>query len=76
MKILFVINNSQSTMLQYEHTGTQSAPVRRAVEIELTDEQIQKIGIRQLGMDCGKPYFETIQTVSLTAPPSVTGDEG
>jgi hypothetical protein len=75
MKILFVINNFQSTMLEYEHTGMSLATVRRAVEIELTDEQIQKIGIRQLGMDCGKPYFETIETVSLTAPPSVTGDE-
>jgi hypothetical protein len=36
-------------------------PVRhRSVHIELTQEQIEKIGLKQSGTDCGKPIIETI----------------
>lgn len=42
MKILFVINDSNRCYMEYEYTGIMSSPKRRAVEIELTPEQIEK----------------------------------
>jgi len=43
MKILFVINDGDARYMEYEHTGVLNAPTRRAVEIELTPEQVEKI---------------------------------
>ena len=65
MKILFVINDADSQRIEYEHTGVLNAPHRRAVEIELTPEQIEKIGIRKIGTDCGRDVTETIESISL-----------
>ena len=67
MKILFVINDSPSAYLEYEHTGVMAAPHRRAVEIDLTEEQVQKLGIRKLGMNCGNPISEVIESVSISS---------
>ena len=66
MKILFVINNSLGTYLEYEHTGILNTPNRRAVEIDLTPEQIKKIGLRKIGVNCGEDLMETIESISLT----------
>lgn len=46
MKLLFVINNIQEAYYEYENTGSMPAVKKRSVEIELTDEQVRKIGIR------------------------------
>lgn len=42
MKILFIINDGDARYMEYEHTGVLNAPNRRAVEIELTPEQVEK----------------------------------
>lgn len=69
MKILFVINDGDSRIMEYEYTGVLNAPNRRAVEIELTPEQLGKIGIKQIGINCGKPVLETIESISLSKQP-------
>ena len=68
MKILFVINDGDARYMEYEHTGILNAPNRRAVEIELTPEQVEKLGIRKIGVSCGKDIVETVESVSLNAP--------
>jgi len=65
MKILFIINDGDGRCLEYEHTGILNAPHRRAVEIELTPEQIEKINIQKIGVSCGKDVMETIESVSV-----------
>lgn len=65
MKIVFVINNVGARYVEYKDTGVLNAPNRRAVEIELTPEQVEKIGIRKIGFDCGEDVMETIESVSL-----------
>lgn len=67
MKILFVINDGDAHYMEYEHTGILNAPNRRAVEIELTPEQVEKIGIRKIGVNCGRDVMESIESVSLNA---------
>lgn len=67
MKIIFVINDSPARYMEYQHTGTLNAPNRRAVEIELTPEQIKQIGIQKIGVDRGKDIMETIESVSVNA---------
>jgi hypothetical protein len=67
MKILFVINDGDARYIEYEHTGVFNAPNRRAVEIELTPEQVEKIGIRKIGVNYGKDVMETVERVSLNA---------
>jgi hypothetical protein len=67
MKILFVINNGESVIAEYICTGVLNAMSRRAVEIELTPEQIKKLGIRKIGSDRGKDLFETIESISLSS---------
>ena len=65
MKILFVINDGFGRYMEYEHTGILNAPSRRAVEIELTQEQIEKLAIRKIGVSSGKDITETIESISL-----------
>jgi hypothetical protein len=67
MKILFVINDCDVRYMEYEHTGILNAPNRRAVEIELSSEQVAKIGIRKIGVSLGKDVMESIESVSLNA---------
>lgn len=43
MKILFVINDGDGKYMDYTHTGVLNAPNRRAVEIELTPEQVEQL---------------------------------
>lgn len=66
MKILLVINDGDAKYLEYEHTGILNAPHRRSVEITLTPDQIEQIGIKKIGVNCGKDLFETIESISLT----------
>ncbi|MDH5414471.1 MAG: hypothetical protein OEW87_10065 [Flavobacteriaceae bacterium] len=56
MKILFVINNTNACYTEYQHTGTLNAPKRRSIEIKLTEEQINKIGLMQT---------ETVESTSV-----------
>lgn len=65
MKILFIINDGNSRFMEYQCTGILNAPNRRAVEIELTPEQVEKIGIQKIGIDCGRDVMETIESISL-----------
>lgn len=55
MKLLFIINNIQEAYYEYENTGSMPAVKKRSVEIELTDEQVRKIGIRNIGYSSRTP---------------------
>jgi len=52
MRIFFIINNSE--------TGR-----KRIAKVELTKEQIEKIGIRKIGTNTKGDLFETIEGISL-----------
>lgn len=65
MKIIIVLNNSDVCYLEYQHTGILPAPKRRAVELELTQDQIDQLGIKEIGSSCGNPIMETIESISL-----------
>ena len=66
MKIIFIINNSGAVYLEYANTGFLNAGYRRAVEIELTEEQVKKLGIRKIGHDYNGDVYETIESISLS----------
>ncbi len=66
MKLLFVLDDRNRCYMEYEYSGIMPSPKRRAVEIELTKEQVEKLGIRKLGVDCGRDIMETIESISLT----------
>jgi len=66
MKIIFIINNSEAVYLQYVNTGFIKAGYRRAVEIELTEEQVKKLGICKIGHDYNGDVYETIESISLS----------
>lgn len=47
-----------------------SEPVaHRSVEIELTDEQLDKLRLRNTGVSCGNPLFEDISSVFFEEEP-------
>lgn len=75
MKLLFVINNIQEAYYEYENTGSMPAVKKRSVEIESTDEQVRKIGIRNIGYSSRTPIIETIESVSLLLEGAVQADE-
>lgn len=75
MKLLFVINNIQEAYYEYENTGSMPAVKKRFVEIELTDEQVRKIGIRNIGYSSRTPITETIESVSLSLEGAVQADK-
>lgn len=75
MKLLFVINNIQEAYYEYENTGSMPAVKKRSVEIELTDEQVRKIGIRNIDIVVGPPITETIESVSLLLEGAVQADK-
>lgn len=75
MKLLFVINNIQEAYHEYENTGSMPAVKKRSVEIELTDEQVRKIGIRNIGYSSRTPITETIESVSLLLEGAVQADK-
>ena len=75
MKLLFVINNIQEAYYEYENTGSMPAVKKRSVEIELTDEQVRKIGIRNIGYSSRTPITETIESVSLLLEGAVQADK-
>lgn len=67
MKLLFVISDEHAQSEIYWGTGcTPGAPCKRAVEIELTEAQVKQLDIREIGPNCGKPYMENIESISLT----------
>lgn len=75
MKLLFVINNIQEAYHEYKNTGSMPAVKKRSVEIELTDEQVRKIGIRNIGYSSRTPITETIESVSLLLEGAVQADK-
>lgn len=70
MKLLVVINDTSGKWLEYQCTGVLNQLDRRVVEIELTKDQIDKIGLKQIGLKQigtakGEPMYETIESVTL-----------
>lgn len=65
MKLIFVINNGEAVMLEYEYSGILNSPKRRAVEIELTPDQIDKINLQVVGFRSKVALKETIESVSI-----------
>lgn len=67
MKVCFVINDSSRLIFEIEFFGRIYSGIhRRSVEIELTPEQVDKIGICTIGVDCGRDVMETIESVSVS----------
>ena len=55
ISILFVVNDTMNKYHEYQATGVMNQVKRRAVEIELTSEQIKELGIKD---------YETIESIS------------
>jgi hypothetical protein len=64
MKVLFVINSKELSIIEMVHTGHFPAIKRRSVEIKLTNEQVEQLEIKRLGSSNGKPVFEAIESIS------------
>ena len=65
IKLLFVISDSDYKCTLREYWGIEEAVRRRSVEIELTDEQIKKIGLKMLTKYNDREIYESIESVSL-----------
>jgi hypothetical protein len=64
MKILFVISDIEGAALPVKYLGWPLVVKRRAVEIELTPEQMEKLSIQKLGTSLGQDILETIESIS------------
>jgi len=64
IKLLFIFNDGQLKYDWYCETGIHNDVHRRAVEIELTKEQVEKINIHKISIH-NITDFETIESVSL-----------
>ena len=62
MKFLIVLNDWLRCDVVCRNTGHMPALRRRAVEIQLTKDQIDKIGLRKVGL---KNLYEEIESISL-----------
>lgn len=71
MKIILVINDMMAMHYAHQATGVLNNPSRRSVTIELTDEQVKKIGLRSVGSSKGEPVLETIESISLLSKEEV-----
>ena len=60
-----MINDSEARYLEYISTGILNTPARRSVVIELTPDQVEKIGIRKLGVNGVRNVMESIESVSI-----------
>ena len=65
MKLLVVISDANGRHLEYQMTGIFNPPHIRTVEIELTNEQLEQIGLRKIGVDRGRDIYENIREVAL-----------
>jgi hypothetical protein len=65
MKITFVLGDMYGYRLDTMYTGKAPALTKRSVTIELTEEQVKQINIRQVGTDCGKPQYEDVFDVFI-----------
>lgn len=65
MKLLFIISDFETALMTHEHLGKPMMVARRAVEIELTADQVEKLSIQKIGVSCGKDVFETIESLSF-----------
>lgn len=66
MTLIFIITDNNTAYMEYEYTGRMPQLRKRSVEIDLTEDQIKQIGLRQLGVDCGKPVMEYIESVNMS----------
>jgi hypothetical protein len=67
MKLLFVLSDCDARMIFLQTT---SGITRRAVEIELTPEQMEKLTLEKIGVNCGHDVHETVESVSILAEPA------
>jgi hypothetical protein len=65
MKLLFVISDVNGRHIEYQATGIMSKPSLRCVEIELTSDQLSKIALKKIGINCGVEVYESIQEVAI-----------
>lgn len=68
MKLLFIFNDAPRCVLEAGYTGAMTAISRRTVEMELTPEQAERIKRTRLGTDCGRPVFESLESITLMEP--------
>ena len=60
MKVTFILANIHGAYLDSMYTGVQRVPEKRTTTIELTEEQIKKIGIKEVGRNCERTMYEDI----------------
>ena len=65
MKLLFIITDDWSIYNQYQTTGNLMQPKKRAIEITLTDMQLEKLNIQVVGKSGKLNVTESIESVSL-----------
>jgi Lar family restriction alleviation protein len=65
MKLRFVINDVWRAQCEYQHTGIMPMVDRRCIELDLTPEQASQVTLRELGKDCGRPFYEEIESVTV-----------
>ena len=63
MKITFILANNHAARMDVIHANFSSTPPKRSVTIDLTPEQIEKIGIKKIGTNYGKDVYEEIHDV-------------
>ena len=68
MKITFILSDTWGAWNHMEYNNTRISPAKRTVSIELTPEQIDQIGIRVVGNNCGRAMMETIQECFVEVP--------
>lgn len=73
MKLLFILSDCDARMIFLQTT---SGITRRAVEIELTQEQIEKLTLKKMGTNCGRDVHETIESISVLALAALDAAKG
>ncbi len=63
MKLTFIVANCHAARMDVIHGGFSRPPTKRSVSIELTTEQVQKIGLKMTGYDSGEETTEEILEV-------------
>lgn len=62
MKLTFILVDQEKAAFEVQ-AGMPAIARKRAVSIELTEQQIADIGIRFVGKSCGRDCFDDIQEV-------------
>ena len=63
MTLTFTITDNEITINEHRYKTTLYAPHQRTVQIKLTDEQIEKLNLRETGLPNGTKNYEFISHI-------------